>query len=114
MERLKYLDLYSLKGRRMRGDLIETYKIFNGFSDLDSNKFFMPPTLETTRNSDKKIFIQDHKGKHRTNYFSIRIAPHWNALTNTFKSAKTTNTFKNLLDSDMKLKESFFEFDGEA
>ena len=114
MERLKYLDLYSLKGRRLRGDLIETYKIFNGLSDLDPSKFFMPPTLETTRNSDKKIFIQDHKGKHRTNYYSIRIAPHWNALTNTFRSAKTTNTFKNLLDSDMILKESFFEFDGEA
>ena len=113
MERLKYLDLYSLKGRRKRGDLIETYKIFNGFSDLCPNKLFMPPTLDTTRNSEKKIFIQDHKGKHRTNYYSIRIAPLWNALTNTYKSAKTTNSFKNLLDSDMALKESFYEFDGE-
>ena len=28
-ERLKYLKLHSLKGRRLGGDLIETYKIFN-------------------------------------------------------------------------------------
>ena len=110
-ERLRYLDLYSMKGRRLRGDLIETFKIFNGFTDLDARKFFTPATLEKTRNSDRKIFIQFYKNKLRKNFFSNRVAPHWNSLTNSMKFAKNTNTFKNLLDSDKGKKEIFFKFD---
>ena len=71
-ERLKYLDLYSMKGRRLRGDLIETFKIFNGFTDLDARNFFTPATVEKTRNSDRKIYIQFYKNKLRKNFFSNR------------------------------------------
>ena len=40
MQRLKYLNLHSLKGRRIRGDLIVTYKIFNGIVDVQTEEFF--------------------------------------------------------------------------
>ena len=110
-QRLKYLNLYSMKGRRLRGDLIETYKIFNGYTDLDVNKFFLPATSDRTRNSDRKIFIQFHKSKLRKNFFSCRIAPYWNALTNNMKFACNTNTFKNLLDNDKLTKDRFLEYD---
>ena len=33
-QRLIYLNLHSLKGGRIRGDLIQTYKIFNGIDDI--------------------------------------------------------------------------------
>ena len=39
-ERLKSIGLPSLKYRRMRGDLIQCYKIFNGIDDLRINDFF--------------------------------------------------------------------------
>ena len=111
IQRLKYLDIHSLKGRRLRGDLIETFKIFNGFTDLKVNKFFMQPTSERTRNSERKIFIQFHKNKMRRNFFSVRVAPHWNSLTNTMKYATNTNLFKNLMDNDHILREIFYSYD---
>ena len=111
LQRLKYLHLHSLKGRRLRGDLIETFKIFNGYTDLSVDKFFMQTDSDRTRNSDRKIFIQFYKNKIRRNFFSIRVAPHWNALTNTMKYAANTNMFKNLVDNDLMLREKFYSFD---
>ena len=39
-ERLMKLKLTRLKERRIRGDMIETYKILTGKEDISSNKFF--------------------------------------------------------------------------
>ena len=38
-ERMKELDLYPLAVRRVRGDLIETFKILSGFEDIDASMF---------------------------------------------------------------------------
>ena len=39
-DRLRYLNLTTLETRRLRGDLIEVFKIFKGFDNLDPRKFF--------------------------------------------------------------------------
>ena len=71
----------------------------------------MEPSSERTRNSERKIFIEFQKSKIRRNVFSVRVAPYWNALTNTMKFANNTNIFKNLLDNDKTLSKNFFDFD---
>ena len=97
-ERLAKLNLHTLYGRRIRGDLIETYKIFNGFTDLKWNKFFDTPIYTSTRHSTGKIFIKHSHTKLRRCCYSVRVANLWNNLPIELKNAKNTNTFKNLLD----------------
>jgi ribonucleases P/MRP protein subunit RPP40 len=38
-DRLRCVNLTTLKPRRLRGDLFEVFKIFKGFDDLDPNIF---------------------------------------------------------------------------
>ena len=39
-KRLKFWRLYSLKGRRIRGDLIQVYKTFQEIDDMDKKLYY--------------------------------------------------------------------------
>ena len=110
-ERLRYLKIPSLKSRRVRGDLIQTFKIYNNMDDLDKLTFFEPNPVEITRNSLDKIFIQHCNNNTRKFVFSQRAAPLWNKLTPNIKRAQNTNTFKNLIDQNPILTDILYDFD---
>ena len=110
-ERLHILNLPSLKYRRTRGDLIQTYKIFNGIDNLDTNTFFQLATNLRTRNSQDNIFIRHCRTNKRKYSFSNRVAPVWNKLPVITKQANNLNTFKNFLDDVKFLREAKFEYD---
>ena len=51
-ERLQALKLMSLKTRRVRGDLIQAYKILYNIDDINASKFFTFSETTHTRNSE--------------------------------------------------------------
>jgi len=111
-ERLCFLDLHSLKGRRLRGDLIETYKIFNGQVDIIPEQIFKLAPTEITRNLEKKIFIEHAHTVKRQNTFKHRVAKHWNKLqVEIKKNAPSLNHFKNRLDKEKIFKSLFYDYD---
>ena len=48
-QRLEVLGLYSLQQRRLRGDLIETYKILTGNEKINSDQLFQKATTTELR-----------------------------------------------------------------
>ena len=99
-ERLNYLCLPSLKRRRLRGDLIETFKIFNNITDTNKDLFFSPVPRQKTRNLENKLFINRSRTNLRKNTFSNRIPPIWNNISNFTKEAPNVDEFKKRLDRD--------------
>jgi len=100
--RLDKLGLLTLEKRRIRGDLIETYKIINGMENVKINQFFeFNNTGYNLRSHDKKLVINRSRLKSlntRKFFFSNRVAHHWNNLTQKVVDTPSVNLFKNRLD----------------
>ena len=109
--RLKLLNLPTLKQRRLRGDLIQTYKIFQEIDDVKVSTIFTTCKYDKTRNPHNKIFIQHSKTNIRKKYFSNRVAPFWNALPLSTKQAPELNDFKTKLDKEKFMYDSLYTFD---
>ena len=92
-DRLNHLKIHSLKGRRIRGDLIETYKIYNNLEGINWNDLFTTND-SNTRNSEGKIFVKRYKTNIRKNCFTNRVAQYWNNLPTNLKKAQSINSFK--------------------
>lgn len=99
-ERLKLLDLPTLRFRRLRGDLIEMYKHFYTY---DKNALTGPSFNVRQRSSRKhkhqvnEAFLARRRGL-RENSFYGRVARAWNSLPRDVAESKDINTFKNNLD----------------
>ena len=78
---------------------------------MEWGNFFRSPNLDSTRNTNGKIFINRCATNLRKHFFSNRVASTWNELTTSTKSAKSTNHFKNYIDMCPKLKEKFMDYD---
>jgi hypothetical protein len=80
-ERLTRCGLVSLELRRLRKDLTLCYQIVNGLIALDFKEFFLPCTYTKTRGHRQKLKIPPitHCAA-RSNFFSQRVVPVWNAL----------------------------------
>ena len=101
-ERLKALDLTSLESRRLRGDLIETFKMLKGISNINPDQFFTLDSTSRCRGHTLKLKKPRANTLYRQSFFSHRVVDPWNALPQKVIDARTTNQFKNLLDKHMK------------
>ena len=101
-DRLEELKLFSLTKRRLRGDLIEVFKIMKGFDNLDMNKYFEIDRSNQTRSNGYKIIgkrFQSHEAKF---FFFNRVVNVWNRLPYDTVNSTSINSFKNKIDRYLK------------
>jgi len=89
--------LTTLKYRRIRGDMIEVYKLLTNM--YDDNSVQLDINSDTrTRGHTKKLVVRRCRYDVQKYSFSNRITNIWNSLPDEIISAPTVNTFKNRLD----------------
>ena len=92
-----------LKYRRIRGDLIEVYKIITGSYDEHILKNILKTKEDSgvrhsRRGHNFMLKTQTYKTKYRKNFFSLRITNIWNKLPHHVVNASSLNSFKNSVD----------------
>ena len=92
-ERLRKLGLTTLLERRMRGDLIESFKILNSLNNY-GNSFF---NLSRRTNN-----LVARPGRRTVDFFGERVIKFWNKLPEYVKNKNSVNSFKNALDKFRK------------
>lgn len=99
--RLERMRLTTLKERRHRGDLIETFKIINHHYSSPI-QIFHKNNNTNLRGHSKKLDKERCSKFQRKNFITNRIVYTWNALSEETISANNVNTFKNRLDVDLQ------------
>jgi len=98
-QRLRHLELTTLKERRIRGDLIETFKIMTGKERVDRSQFCQLSTCECQlRGHTMKLSKQQTSLDVRKFSFSQRVMQEWNKLSRDVVDVTSANQFKNRLD----------------
>lgn len=97
-ERLRVLNLPTLAYRRVRGDLIETYKILTDKYDPEVSRLFTMRNESTTRGHNRKIFKKRPRLNTRKYSFCYRVVDLWNQLPEDIVEAKTKYSFERRLD----------------
>src|SRR5215469_2944185 len=110
-QRLKDLDIDSLETRRLRGRLIEVFKILNKFDNVDYKKFFQYDNNNITRSNEQKLRNpRNHPSETNLakNFFTNEVVGKWNGLPRELVNSTSiylTNTYRmypiNILQSNL-------------
>ena len=86
--------------RRIRGDMILTYKLISGKEGIGPEKFFKMATVRGDPEIawGKKIYREHSKLNKRKYFFSQRAPVKWNNLTKKEVEAPSTSVFKKEFD----------------
>jgi len=96
-QRCEALEITSLEQRRIRGDLIQQFKIIKG---LDHVTWHAQPLCISTRDGHVKLHREKSSNcDPRFHFFTNRIANEWNSLPSAVILADTTDGFKNRYDN---------------
>ncbi|KAI8513794.1 hypothetical protein Bbelb_081180 [Branchiostoma belcheri] len=96
--RLQKLHLPSLSYRRVRGDMIQMYKIMTRRERVEPEEFFEISQVEKTRGHAYKLKVPLAKAAVRRHSFAIRAVQLWNSLPSSVVDAESVNCFKSRLD----------------
>jgi len=96
--RLRELDLYSVKGRFLRADLIKCWKIFNGKCPIEPTDLWDTSSDSRTRGHRFKIRVSRCQIDARARFFTERVVQDWNSLPDCVVSSETLTKFKSSLE----------------
>lgn len=97
LRRLKLLTLTTLETRRLRAEIIQVFKIFEGFGNLHYSELFVLSNTKL-RVRDLKLFKNRFGTNTGTYVFCNRVVDVWNDLPDDAISGNTLNLFKTKLD----------------
>ena len=110
-ERLKYLQLPTLKYRRLRGDMIEVYKIISQMYESLIAPVILKNNDTRTRGNSYKLLVERSKLDIRKFSFCSRIVNAWNSLPNEVIQSASINGFKTNLDRWWKNKDIYYDYE---
>ena len=97
-ERLHKIELFSIKGRLLRADLILCWKIFHGLCAIEPRQIFTLPDHSGTRGHIYKISQPHVATDIRKRFYTVRVIPMWNSLPNMIVSNTDLQKFKSALE----------------
>jgi len=103
-ERLRELGLFSLKKRRLKGDLITMFQYLKGGYKEDGDSLFTRSHMEKTRGIGYKLLLGRFQLYTRGEFFTMKTIIHWNNLLREVVDSPALDTFKIQLD---RLMDSF-------
>ncbi|XP_077980329.1 uncharacterized protein LOC144435579 [Glandiceps talaboti] len=109
-ERLRSLELPTLTYRRVRGDMIEVYKLTHGLYNLSSTLLRLDTSQVTRGHPYKLKKLNTPSLEIRRHFFSNRVFQPWNSLPDNVVNAPTINSFKSRLDRHWSAKLFLYEY----
>ncbi len=93
-ERLNEFNLYSLEKRRLRGDMIEVFKIIHDFDNVSISDYLVVDRERSKRNNGFKITGKSLRSEESKHFFFDRMANAWNSLPAEIVSCNTIESLK--------------------